>query len=400
MTLLLLVLLQAGALIYLWQFWPASTDQKPLTEPDQDKIAALGRLQPAGGVIPVFGPTRDRIYKLFVDQGAVVPGNEDLAKLASWDDRDEQYKLEVQLVKDAEYRREQILDAGKKRLAALEGERAQLLAAQPNDQSYHKAKIDLLLSQRKVAEEQVNRYKSLGQDALRDTAEELKQALRQREQVESELKAETALKDNSEATYENKLKTLDLKKLALEAEQSETVSQISVPAATIRRDIARRARDDALIKAPIPGKVLKINHREGDTIGSNPILVLADVTNMIAVAEVYETDLPRLLDWLASGQGPVRATITRPHIFVKGHTGPDAELIGTVPDKSWISGMIAHNQQYDLNPRADADRRIVEVRIKLQDQAVKRAADFVGLQVAITLEKPASPSAAAHPGTP
>ncbi|MFO0825015.1 MAG: hypothetical protein U0792_18155 [Gemmataceae bacterium] len=40
-----------------------STTTEPTT-PKTDRVTALGRLQPAGGVVPVYGPPGDRIAKM------------------------------------------------------------------------------------------------------------------------------------------------------------------------------------------------------------------------------------------------------------------------------------------------------------------------------------------------
>ena len=45
---------------------PAAPDaDAPAGPAARDKVTALGRLQPEGGVVPVYGPPGDRIAKLF-----------------------------------------------------------------------------------------------------------------------------------------------------------------------------------------------------------------------------------------------------------------------------------------------------------------------------------------------
>ena len=58
-----------------------------------------------------------------------------------------------------------------------------------------------------------------------------------------------------------------------------------------------RARADAglsRVRAPIAGTVLRVYARPGDQIGNDGLLDLADLERMDVVADVYETDLPRL----------------------------------------------------------------------------------------------------------
>ena len=58
-----------------------------------------------------------------------------------------------------------------------------------------------------------------------------------------------------------------------------------------------RARSDAALTrlyAPIAGTVLRIHARPGDQVGADGLLELADLGRMDVVADVYETDLPRV----------------------------------------------------------------------------------------------------------
>src|SRR4029078_783672 len=74
--------------------------------------------------------------------------------------------------------------------------------------------------------------------------------------------------------------------------------------------LARQVAEQTILKAPIAGTVLKVTGREGQPTGIDPILQMADLSAMRAIAEVYERDIGRLSKW---GQaGPVKAEIKNP----------------------------------------------------------------------------------------
>jgi HlyD family secretion protein len=103
---------------------------------------------------------------------------------------------------------------------------------------------------------------------------------------------------------------------------------------------------------------------------------MADLGAMTAVAEVYESDVDRLFGWLE--KGPVRAEVKNPAL--------PRPLGGVVKSREDVSRMIARNQVFAVGPREDADRRVVEVVVHLDQSAAADAGRFVGLQVTVTLE--------------
>jgi HlyD family secretion protein len=143
-------------------------------------------------------------------------------------------------------------------------------------------------------------------------------------------------------------------------------------AVTLARDVARanleRARADlemSLVRSPIDGQVLEIHAREGERVGPDGIAELGDTAAMYAVAEVYETDIGRV----HTGQ---RATIRSPAL--------PHEIAGTV-DR--IGLKIGKKDILSTDPVADADARVVEVEIRLEEPNL--AASLTNLRVEIVL---------------
>jgi multidrug resistance efflux pump len=132
------------------------------------------------------------------------------------------------------------------------------------------------------------------------------------------------------------------------------------------------------IKAPVAGTVLKIFHRVGDTTSHEPILQIAAGEGMVVVAEVYATKVHVLRDWLEKGK-KVNAIVTSPALG-------EAKLKGTVNKEEDIAKGVARNMITGFNPRGDADRRVVEVRVALDKEAMDTASKYIGLDVEVTFE--------------
>jgi HlyD family secretion protein len=150
-------------------------------------------------------------------------------------------------------------------------------------------------------------------------------------------------------------------------------SDVALEEARLARDVARanleRARAElelSRVRAPIDGQILKIHAREGERVGPEGVVEIGATAVMVAVAEVYETDVGRV----RVGQ---RATIESPAL-------PRA-LTGSVER---IGLRIGRQDVLDTDPVADVDARVVEVEVKLDDP--EPAARFTNLRVDVRFE--------------
>jgi HlyD family secretion protein len=141
----------------------------------------------------------------------------------------------------------------------------------------------------------------------------------------------------------------------------------------LARDVARaelrRAEANlelSTVRSPIGGQVLEIHAREGERVGLEGIAELGTTASMVAIAEVYETDIGRV----RLGQ---RARIDSPAL-------PHA-LEGEVER---IGRKIGKRDVLSTDPVADADARVVEVEIRLVDSAP--AAALTNLRVEVVIE--------------
>ena len=101
------------------------------------------------------------------------------------------------------------------------------------------------------------------------------------------------------------------------------------------------------VRSPIHGQVLKVNTRPGEIISNTGIIELGRTQQMYVVAEVYETDIQKV----RLGQSAV--------ITSNAFAG---ELRGKVTD---IGLQVNRQNIFDLNPQADTDHKVVDVKIRL-----------------------------------
>jgi HlyD family secretion protein len=141
------------------------------------------------------------------------------------------------------------------------------------------------------------------------------------------------------------------------------VAKAELKQAEARRD--RVALDLSLCKvvSPRSGRVLKINARPGETIGSNGIIDLGNTQQMVAVAEVYQSDLPRL----RVGQPAI--------IEGDGMTGPAR---GKVLNIGWE---VARQSVFSQEPSSGSDARVVEVKIEVAPKDNFRVEKLTNMQV-------------------
>ena len=148
------------------------------------------------------------------------------------------------------------------------------------------------------------------------------------------------------------------------------LSQIRVAVESAQQNLkladARLAR--TIIRAPRPGRVLQVLTYAGEAIGNDGILDLGDTRQMYVVAEVYETDV----GLVKVGQP---ATVTSRNGAFEGN------LAGTVSEVGWE---IFKNDVLDDDPAADADARVVEVRVRLEES--ERVDRLTNLQVDVRID--------------
>jgi HlyD family secretion protein len=85
----------------------------------------------------------------------------------------------------------------------------------------------------------------------------------------------------------------------------------------------------------------------------------------------------------AGGQPPSSATVTSRTL------GDEAKLNGAVVE---VGGMIMKNRIYDADPTADVDRRVFEIKIRLDEESSKRVANLIHHQVRVEIHTGGTPA--------
>lgn len=126
--------------------------------------------------------------------------------------------------------------------------------------------------------------------------------------------------------------------------------------------------EQAYIRAPFTGQILKIHTHVGEKIADAGIAELGQTNQMLVVTEVYQTDIGKI----QLGQ---QAVITG-----QAFSG---ELRGKV---SHIGLQVNKQNVFSNQPGENLDRRVVEVKIRLNPEDSKRVNALTNLQVQTAIE--------------
>jgi HlyD family secretion protein len=361
---------------------PTAVDQPPApTGP----IGALGRVQPVGGVISIFGPPGDRIlrFKEGLTLGAVVKPGEELAELSGDTERRLAVAALEAQVQEAARLKAAILKTMESGLKNLDAEVEQAKAKADAEVALVNAKARITTLQREQAVAELTRLRQVKADNVPVSAQQLLSAETLVRQADEELAAAQKQVEAARVQVEKAGVVAAAKKASLEAEAERGLAQVPEDSLNAQLQAAKLKLTDAKLRARGRGRVVKIMANPGDTLGTMPVLQIADTDQMAVVAEVYETQVGQLRDWMKlSGGRPVDVEIDA---RVLGPT--ETALTGTA-SLAGVAPMIAKNQVFALGPREDADRRVVEVTVNLSPAAAAAVADFIGLQVRVKFLPP------------
>ena len=252
---------------------------------------ALGRIEPAGEVIDVGATMGDRLIKLTVKEGDVVKEGQPLAYLDSHALR----KLEVEATAHE-------LDQAKSRLAAeqalaearIAAARLRLSEARTRELGIEaqELKIPVLQHNWEVTKKNRERLDGLSVQLVSDQQRELQQWAVERAKAEWEAAEKILKQDQLSVALAVRAAQAELD-VALAGKQ---VAISSIPQQSLEKklELAKARWERSVLNAPSDGTVLKVFMRQGELVGTIPILQMADLDRMIVIAQVYETDVKRL----------------------------------------------------------------------------------------------------------
>jgi HlyD family secretion protein len=294
---------------------PAATDGEKAKR--RDTIAALGRIEPWNGIINLgAGSPPDRLESLFVERGDTVPRGEVLGYLAGYQEQMAQRDMLAAQLNEAKSRLEAETAVNSIRLRTAEVNRQRVLEVSP---------FRIAAQEQTIAGLESKHANEKDIQAAREHLSELKK------QFEID-KIDSALQ-------------IDLARAALERAKVE----FPITSLTHQGRMSELHAKRLALYAPCDCRVLNVRVKAGEEVGTGPIMSLGDTSRMRAVAEVYETDIPRV----RLGQA---ATVSSRML---------SKPISGKVDR--IGSMIFKNDLLHVDPAARADARVVEVWIDLKD---------------------------------
>jgi HlyD family secretion protein len=410
------------------------------------QIVALGRLEPVGGIVKLSAPLAldgDRVKELRVEEGSRIQAGQIIAVMDSVDRLQAILQHERQQISVAQAKLAQVKAGAKqgeitaqratisRTKIQIEGEKntqqqaiariqaqwdgdkaaqletiARIQAQRDGDKAAQLAAIGKLQVELSNARSELNRYQQLAASgaisqslldskklAVASFIQQVREAEAIRMRIENtsskQLKEAQTVLARIEATNRKQLKEAEAllakiqgtgKGQIVEAQANLSriaeirpvdiqVAQSEFQSAVTAHNRAQTELERAYIRTPISGQILKINTRMGEKVTDKGIVDIAQTDATIVVAEIYQTDIDRV----KVGQ---KATITS-----QAFSG---ELTGIV-DR--IGLQVNRQNVFSDRPGENLDRRVIEVKIKLDPNDLKRVYGLTNLQVQASIYK-------------
>lgn len=298
-------------------------------------VVALGRLQPAGGIVSVAlpqGAGDARIDRILVAEGDSVAEGDALAVLDSL----ALYQSALAGAESTLAIRRAALAQARVQVEATEAE----LAAQIRGAEATLAAAERELARVRSLVERGATTQATGEDAARAV-----------ETARADL-------DRLRASLTRYRPGPDGKQVDI------AVAMADLAAAETAADQARRDLDRARVLAPKSGTIIEVAARAGERPPAEGLLRMGDTARMEAELEVFQTLVPRV----AVGQSVS---------LVSGVLGDDP-LTGTV---SRIGTLVGRQSVTADDPAANTDARVLAVTVALDAASSARAAAYVSLEV-------------------
>ncbi len=336
-TILISIITIIGLITYRIRETNETTKPQPeVVNPAMVAVTALGRIEPEGEVIQVFPPASTesaRIQQLWVKQGDWVKAGQALAMLDNYPRRLAAVKTAQEDVKVAQAQLMQV-QAGVKQ----------------GDLQAQQAEIARLVAELQNAQVEESRYRSLYTEGAISASQYDRQRLQMQAAQRQVNQARASLNSLAE------VRPVDVQ-----------LYQAQIRQARAKVVQAQTELDLSVVRSPRSGQILKVHTFPGEMVGSQGILNLGNTTQMVVVAEIYETDIHKV----RFGQ---IATITSPSL--------SQPLSGTI---SQLGLEISKPNVSDINSSTNIDTRVMEVRIRLNPESSRIVAAMTNLNVDVSI---------------
>lgn len=299
-------------------------------------VGALGRVEPISRIRRLTQPggmAVTRLDRLLVREGEEVAEGQLLAEFADAAQKDAAVAQAAGAVAEAR--------------ASLERMRA---GGRPSEIAAQRARIASLAAQAEIARRDAQRAERLvpsgaGAEAVAERAR---------------FAATRAAADHAQAIA-------DLDTLSSPRPEDVALAEARLASADAALAKARADAELSRVRAPFAGTVLRIHALPGDQVGSDGLMEIGNLSRMEIVADVFETDLPRVR------QGAVAEIII---------PGDSRRLSATVREIGWT---VRRHTSASNDPVAAVDSRTVEVRLTLSDEGAAMLRRLSNMQVQVAI---------------
>jgi HlyD family secretion protein len=333
--------------------------------PTRRTVTARGRLEPESEVIGIGAAPDDRIGTIGVVEGQTVHAGDALAYLTAYEERLRERDYAASQLEDARTRLSAETAHGGSLIRESEVRIRQLEATQPIEIEAQRANVDTIESELAQSRADLERNQSLRRDGL-VMQQLLDHSIAEVGQNESRLRNARATLERLQRDHTLTLEMARAQLRTAKASLSSAQSLVQLRSLAANVQLAEERLGRTIIRAPIDGLILKVQLHPGESVGQGPILKMGNTSRMFAVAEVYETDI----GLVRVGQKARLRSAALAH-----------DVTGVV---AAIGRTIHRTTVLDVDPAADADSRIVEVRIKLDES--EPVSSLTNLQVRIDIE--------------
>lgn len=354
----------------------ALAEPEPIAPPQTTRttITALGRLEPQGEIVQVHAPTssqENRLLELRVEQGDTVQAGEIIAVLAARDRltaavaqaRSEVQVAAAQLAQVKAGAKPGEIQAQQAEIARIEADRAAQIRAQRATIASREAEVQ-------NAQTEATRYNTLFKSgAISASERDSKQlTLTTAQQSLANARAELTRLESTQSPELNRAEAT-LNQIAQVRPVDVQVAQAEVNRAQAALQKAEADLEQVYVRSPQAGVVLDVYTRAGEVISSDGIVELGQTEQMLAIAEVYQSDIQAV----ATGQSVIVTSTALPQ-----------DLTGTVER---IGAKVQQQDVVNTDPSSNIDARIIEVAVQLDEKSSVIASHFTNLQVQVEIAR-------------
>lgn len=345
--------------------------QVSVTKDTSGSIVAQGRLQPTGGILKLSAVPGDRIEGVRVEPGAHVEAGQELVVLESAGLR----KLELQI---AELK---FADAVSMHQAALRQADQGLKMAQwklrsaEQIQTQARSTLELVGKQSQLLEslgEQLRGLEAIRSNPrLRGAVGSLEVEAKRNQKMAAEVEYERALQGANQSIQSAESLVAQAQGVVREAREAreQLAENPSYRPLEKQIELLRLQLGQAAVVAPGSGTVLQVHGVAGERTSVQPLIEMADLTQMSCLAEVHESDVGEVrLGQIAELKS---ASLSR---TIRGRVRRIDRVVGA-------------SQMRSASPLARSDFRSIGVWIQIDPEDVAVASERLQLQVEVRIEK-------------